>query len=170
MKTNKVLSVSIILLVITILFAGISAVPADAMANINDTSASLVSPMSLVFPAISLSSADTTSTSYSCKLVSQTPSDWVKMVRRQAFDAYWTVQNTGAVWNSSSTRFVYLGGAKFQTHGDSFYIGKNIGVGSKIKLGVDMVAPKTPGTYSTTWALKSGNTTFCRVTLILTVK
>lgn len=170
MKTNKILTVSILLLVIVSLFAGFTAMPADAMAKINSSASALVSPMSLVFPAVSMSAAGVTSTSYSCKLVTQTPADWVKMVRRQSFDAYWTVQNTGAVWNSSSTRFVYLGGTKFQTHGDSFYLGKNVGVGGKIKLGVDMMAPKTPGTYSTTWALKSGNTTFCRVTLILTVK
>ncbi|MEI6289676.1 MAG: NBR1-Ig-like domain-containing protein [Chloroflexota bacterium] len=170
MKTNKVLSVSILLLVMVILFAGITTIPADALAKINTPSSGMAAPMSVVLPAVSYSAANITSPNYSCKLTAQTPADWVKMVRRQSFDAYWTVQNTGAVWNSSSTRFVYLGGTKFQTHGDSFYIGKNVGLGSKIKLGVDMMAPKTPGTYSTTWALKSGNTTFCRVTLIVTVK
>ena len=120
---------------------------------------------------VPMSVSNTISSSYGCTLVTQTPSDWVYMVKRQSFDAYWTVKNTGsAVWYSGSTKFAYLGGTKMQTKGDSFQIGNNVGRGGKIKLGVDMIAPKTPGTYSTTWALISGNTQVCRVTLTLTVK
>ncbi len=131
----------------------------------------LLAPMSIAAPVLSLQVENTTSSAYRCTWVSQTPSDWVKMVSRQSFDTYWTVKNTGsAIWHSNSTRFAYVSGTKFQTRTNSFYIPSNVGLGGKIKLGVDMMAPKAKGTYSTLWALYSGNTQFCRVTLILTVK
>jgi hypothetical protein len=56
-----------------------------------------------------------------------------------------------------------------QTHGDAIRLYNDVGRGKKIKLGEDMIAPKSLGTYSTLWALYSGNTRFCRVTLTLTV-
>ena len=130
----------------------------------------LLAPMSISAPVISLNVEQVTSGSYGCTLVKQTPTDWVKMRRRQSFDVYWTVQNTGgAVWHANATKFAYVGGTKMQTREDAFRINNDVGRGKKIKLGVDMVAPKTLGTYSTLWALYSGKTSFCRVTLTVTV-
>ena len=130
----------------------------------------LFAPMSITAPVISLNVESNTSSSYGCTLVKQTPADWVYMQKRQSFDVYWTVLNSGGtIWHSSATTFKYVGGAKMQTHGSSFRLNNDVGRGKKIKLGVDMIAPKSLGTYSTLWALYAGNTRFCRVTLTLTV-
>jgi hypothetical protein len=131
----------------------------------------LLAPMSLAAPLISVSTESNASSSgYGCTLVRQTPLDWTKMRSRQYFDAAWTVVNSGnAVWHMSATKLEYVGGAKMQTHGDEIGLSNDVGRGKKIKLVVDMNAPKALGTYSTLWALFSGNTRFCKVTLTITV-
>ncbi len=119
--------------------------------------------------SISVSVENLTSSSYSCSLVAQTPADWTYMKPRQSFDTFWTVKNTGAVWHAKSTKFQYIYGTKMNTGANYFYLPHDVSRGSKIALGVDMIAPKYPGTYSTTWALFSGNTRVCRVYVIITV-
>jgi hypothetical protein len=183
MKTVRLFSIAlaVVMLVATIVpFAATSAAARESASQTTGSPAQnfmeaalgtpLLAPMSVSAPAISLSVDTNTSSNYGCMLVRQTPLDWVKMQKRQSFDIYWTVQNTGgAVWHADSTKFAYVGGAKMQTHGDSFFLNNDVGRGKKVKLGVDMIAPKSLGTYSTLWALYSGNTRFCRVTLTLTV-
>jgi len=184
MKTVRVFSIAMAVILVITAAVSITASPAVAQTNNSPESASLaqtfmetarglplLAPMSIAAPVISLKVENLASSAYKCTLVSQTPADWVKMVKRQSFDTFWTVRNSGsAIWRSTSTRFAYVGGTKFQTNTSSFAIPNNVGIGGKIKLGVDMIAPRTAGTYSTLWALYAGNTQFCRVTLTLTVK
>jgi hypothetical protein len=179
MKTVRMFSILIAVVMLIVAVVPFAATPAAAQNITNLTSAApaqtfmdaarglpLFAPMSITAPVISLN----TSSSYGCTLVKQSPLDWVYMQKRQSFDVYWTVANTGGtVWPANATKFQYVGGAKMQTHGDSFRIGNDVSRGKKIKLGVDMIAPKYLGTYSTLWALYAGNTMFCRVTLTLTV-
>ena len=77
------------------------------------------------------------------------------MKPRQYFDLMWTVINTGHKWDGNYTQIKYLWGAKMQTRGD-FYNLDNVGYGRKAHIGIDMVAPKTPGTYPITWGIFSG--------------
>ncbi len=129
----------------------------------------LISPMSLALPVIKMS-IENAGSSYGCSVVSQTPKDWAKMKSRQYFDMTWTIQNTGTtVWHPGSTTFAYVSGPKMQTHGNSLDISQTIGRGAKTVLSVDMTAPKALGTYTALWALSTGKTKFCRVTIILTV-
>jgi len=128
----------------------------------------LLAPMSIAAPLISIQTENATN-SYSCSLISQTPIDWTKMRARQSFDAAWTVQNTGAYWHASAMKFGYVGGQKMQTRGNETTLSEDVGKGKRVKLVVDMEAPKTRGTFSTLWALYSGNQKFCRVTLTITV-
>lgn len=183
MKTVRTFSIAMAVIMLVAAVVPFAATPAAAQDKSSFSSGSpaqvfvnaaqglpLLAPMSMSVPSISLSVENVTSGSYGCTLVRQTPNDWVKMESRESFDVYWTVQNTGgAVWHANATKFAYVGGTKFQTRGDAFRINNDVGRGQKIKLGVDMVAPKSLGTYSTLWALYSGNTRFCRVTLVLTV-
>ena len=110
-----------------------------------------------------------TSPNYSCSLINQSPKDWVTLSPRQSFDATWTVQNTGAVWYTNNVQFAYIWGAKMQTHGDIFGITNDVGKGGKLHLAVDMIAPKSPGTYPITWGVYTGRTRVCLVTLVVTV-
>lgn len=131
---------------------------------------SLLAPMSISAPLISLSTQNASS-GYGCTWIKQTPKDWTYMRPRQSFDIVWTVLNSGStVWHGSSTKLAYVGGTKMQTHGDEFALGGDVGRGKKTKLTVDMIAPRAKGTYSTLWALFAGNTRYCKVTLTITVR
>jgi len=105
---------------------------------------------------------------YSCYLVNQSPKDWVTMKPRQYFDIMWTVLNTGHKWDGNYTVIKYLWGAKMQTRGDFFDL-DNVGYGKKAHIGIDMIAPKTPGTYPITWGIFSGGYRVCTLTFIVTV-
>jgi len=129
----------------------------------------LLSPMSMGLPVISMNVSNSSSTGYSCSLVRQTPLDWTKMRSRQYFDMAWTVENTGAVWHAGTIKLVYVGGTKMQTNGSELTLSNDVGRGKKIKLLVDMEAPKARGIYSTLWALYSGNQRFCKLTLSINV-
>jgi hypothetical protein len=131
----------------------------------------LLAPMSVAAPLITLNvESAPASSGYACTLLSQSPKDYTKMKTRQSFDMKWNVRNTGShIWYANWVPFKYMGGAKMQTHGDRFSLPGNVGRGEKIRLVVDMEAPKTQGIYSTTWGLFSGGTAFCRVTLTIGV-
>jgi hypothetical protein len=64
--------------------------------------------------------------------------------------------------------YIYSSGAKI--HKVSGYdLDSNVRVGNTIEVGVDMQAPKDPGTYTTTWTMRAGNRTFCTMTLTIAV-
>jgi Ig-like domain from next to BRCA1 gene len=170
LKMKNVRFVSILMAVAMLVTAVIpfAVIPAAALGN-SPLNSSLSAPINMVNP-VSTDGYDTAYTSnYSCALLNQKPKDWVTMKPRQSFDMIWTVQNTGPKWDADYVQFKYLWGAKMQTHGDLFGLNSSVGRGNKTKLFVDMIAPKTPGTYPITWGLYTGNTFICRVTFIVTV-
>lgn len=128
--------------------------------------ATLTSTPTLTFtPAITATPAN-----YECALVSQTPANGTAMGSRNDFDWFWTVTNTGIKdWDAADIDYLYISGEKI--HKTAVYdLPANVHSGNDIKLGVDMIAPKQPGSYSTTWALKRGSQTFCSVTLRIIVQ
>jgi hypothetical protein len=131
---------------------------------------SLLAPMSVAAPFITMSVESAATSGYACTLVKQTPKDYTKMKTRQYFDMQWTVKNTGdRIWYANWVPFKYIWGAKMQTHGDTFSLPNDVGRGKKINLVVDMEAPKTQGIYSITWGLFTNQKAFCRVTLTIGV-
>ena len=111
-----------------------------------------------------------TPTNFECKLVSQTPANGTSMGSRNDFDWLWTVTNTGKNdWLAADVDYLYIEGTEF--HKKAVYdLPSDVPTGKDVKLGVDMVALKNPGSYTTTWALRKGSKTFCTVTLKITVK
>jgi len=122
-------------------------------------------------PAITVTYEALSSTSgYSCKLVSQTPADWTRMGRRQYFDTKWTVKNTGTkTWSTSGIDLKFTGGVKMHTYGNSFDLRANTSPGKTVILIVDMNAPKTYGYYTAYWGLYTGNSMFCRLSITINV-
>ena len=175
MKTVRTFS---ILMAVIMLATAVLPTPAAALQSASLTSASpavgsafdssLFAPLSMTNPLIPQYN-DGSALGYSCTLVNQSPKDWVTMKPRQSFDMMWTVLNTGRTWNADYTQFKYLWGAKMQTRGDFFDLYGNVGRGKRVKLGIDMIAPKTPGTYPITWGLYSGGIRVCTLTFIVTV-
>jgi hypothetical protein len=168
MKSVRMISILMAVVMLVTAIVPFAVTPAAALGT-GQVNSSLSMPMNSVSPKSTDGTGGVYTSSYSCALLNQKPKDWVTMKPRQSFDMIWTVQNTGPKWYSNTVEFRYLWGAKMQTHGDIFGIDNSVGRGKKTKLFVDMVAPKTPGTYPITWGLYTGNTPICRVTFIVTV-
>jgi hypothetical protein len=86
------------------------------------------------------------------------------------FDAVWTVKNTsGGDWSPNSVDYKFLNGTEM--HQKAVYdLPQTIKDGESGQIIVDMVAPATSGTYSTEWAIVSGSTTLCFLSMAVTVK
>lgn len=106
---------------------------------------------------------------WSCQWISQTPANSTHYAPGTGFNANWTVKNNGdQTWVHTTVDIVFLSGTKtapltrYDTTADT-------GVGASYVMSVPMVAPPTNGTYSMTWALQAGTTTFCSVSLTIIV-
>ena len=107
---------------------------------------------------------------YQCSLVSEKPTSGSSIEHKADFDAVWTVRNTGwKNWETSEVDFYYISGQKMQQGDDLFDLPSGVATGKTVKLTVDMVAPKNPGTYTTSWGLKVGSQSFCTFSLVINV-
>jgi Ig-like domain-containing protein len=130
----------------------------------------LSSPTPLVIPTFTNVSSGNNNENWSCQVTRVSPANGSSFNPRDDFDAFWTVRNNGQKnWERNSIDFIYISGDKI--HKVSGYdLDSNVRVGNSIDLGVDMQAPKDPGTYTTTWTLRTGDREFCTLTLTIVVK
>ena len=133
----------------------------------------LSTPTPLVIPTftnVSSGGGGSSSQNFSCQVTRVSPANGSSFNPRDDFDAVWTVRNNGQKnWERSNVDYFYSSGDKI--HKVSGYdLDENVRVGNSIDLGVDMQAPKDPGNYTTTWTMRSGNKTFCTLTLTINVK
>lgn len=132
-----------------------------------------IPPTSTPLPPTATSSPTVTATrsDFNCQVVSFSPPIDRVYPSGGDFDGRWTFKNTGSeVWNKDNVDFVYLSGTKFQEHVDSVDLSTSISNGEEVQLIVDMLAPKSSGTYTATWGLKKDNLVFCTSTLQIIVK
>ena len=124
----------------------------------------------VVIPTFTSSGGGTSSENYSCQVTRVSPANGMTLDPRDDFDAIWTVRNNGQRnWDRTSIDHLYERGDRI--HKISGYdLDENVRVGNSIDLGVDMQAPKDPGTYTTTWVLRTGNREFCTMTLTIVVR
>jgi hypothetical protein len=123
---------------------------------------------------VTATSADTgngtSSDKYACQIISIDPANGTSFKPRHDFNTFWKVKNIGTKeWDHNSVDFVYSSGTKMHKVA-GYDLGDNVASGEKITLGVDMVAPKNPGTYTTTWVLTVGSNDFCSMSLTIVVK
>lgn len=110
------------------------------------------------------------SKSYACQVISVTPANGTSFGIRTDFDAKWKVKNIGVKdWEGSSVDYVYLSGDKFHKVA-GYDLGKTVVAGETRELIADMLSPKTPGTYTTYWALQVGTEAICTFSLTIVVK
>ncbi len=85
------------------------------------------------------------------------------------FDAVWKVKNiSGEDWFADSVDYKYISGTKMhEINGYDFT--QTIKDGESGNIIVDMLAPGTPGIYSTTWAIVAGSRTLCVLNITVTV-
>ena len=118
----------------------------------------------------SLGGGGTSSDNYACRVSRVSPANGSVFDPRDDFDVVWTVTNIGQRnWDRSDLDYIYSGGAKI--HEVSGYdLPENVRVGNTVQLGVDVQAPKDPGTYSTVWTLRRGNNEFCPLRFTIVVR
>jgi hypothetical protein len=120
--------------------------------------------------SVSLGGSGTSSDNYACQVTRVNPPNGSAFNPRDDFDVLWTVRNIGRRnWERTDVDYIYSSGAKI--HKVSGYdLAANTAVGNSIDLGVDMQAPKDPGTYSTVWTMRVGNNTFCPLRFTIVVR
>jgi len=107
---------------------------------------------------------------YVCQFVSQTPENGSTFAPNEDFDWKWTVRNVGSKdWYKDTAMYMYITGDEFHKK-DAYQLGDNTSVGSTAKLIVHMKAPKSPGSYLTTWAMRKGKYVFCYISFQIIVK
>ena len=132
-----------------------------------------IPPTSTPLPPTATSSPTVTATrsDFNCQVVSFSPALDQVYPPGGDFDGRWTFKNTGSeVWNKDNVDFVYLSGTKFQEHVDSVDLASSKSNGEQVEFIVDMLAPKSSGTYTATWGLKKDNLVFCSSTIQIIVK
>lgn len=108
-------------------------------------------------------------TSGACQLVSVTPAGSV--ARGADLDLTWTVKNTsGRTWSGSSVDYQYVSGTKFHKRGDRYDLRQDVKSSETVSIAVDVIAPSTAGSYTTTWAIVEGQATICTMSYTLRVK
>jgi hypothetical protein len=116
------------------------------------------------------SSGGTSSDNYACQITGVSPANGTVFDPRANFDAVWRVKNIGVKdWDRNSIDFYYLSGAEIHKIA-GYDLSSNVQSGQSADLGVDMVAPRNAGTYTTTWTLSAGERTFCNMSLTIVVR
>ncbi|PKN82717.1 MAG: hypothetical protein CVU46_17890 [Chloroflexi bacterium HGW-Chloroflexi-8] len=106
-----------------------------------------------------------------CSLTSVTVTAPNPMSARYDFDAVWTIKNTGSKdWETNLLDYKYWSGTKMNNYADLYDLPTRVAKGESITLRVDMTAPSSAGTYTSTWALVDGNTVYCYLPVTITVK
>jgi hypothetical protein len=108
---------------------------------------------------------------YECALLSTSPSNGTVVGPKHGFDWIIKVNNSGnEKWYAADVLWIYISGDKFFPARE-YNLWKDVPAGKNIELGLDIEAPKQPGTYSMTWGLKRDTgDIFCRQTLKIIVK
>jgi hypothetical protein len=105
----------------------------------------------------------TSSANYACQILSVSPANGTSMNENTDFDTNWNIKNRNSV------DFIYFSGTKMHKVA-GYDLRENVNKGASTTLGVDMVAPKDSGTYTTTWTLRVGDDDFCKMSITINVK
>jgi hypothetical protein len=104
-----------------------------------------------------------------CKLIWQSPGNYISYRPNQAFTVGWKVMNNGTdSWEVGSVYFTYLRGAKMYDYA-LVQLVTSVAPGQEVILSVHMRAPRDLTMYTTTWSLRQGDTFFCPLKLSIYV-
>jgi Ig-like domain from next to BRCA1 gene len=104
-----------------------------------------------------------------CSLIFQSPRNGVHFQPREHFDVGWKVRNTGRLsWDPETVYFAYLSGTKMDLS-DVYHLPESVPPDGKAALSASLVAPRREGGYTTVWALRRGDTFFCRMSITINV-
>jgi hypothetical protein len=104
-----------------------------------------------------------------CQVLSVDPANGSVILPSTAFVARWTIINVGKyAWPSDNTDYRYVSGNKIYTQ-PIYDFENSVPSGSTTVLTVNMKAPETAGSYSTSWRITIGKEQFCPMNLTITV-
>ena len=107
---------------------------------------------------------------FACEVLSVTPVNGTTFNGGDAFDVTWQVKNIGQhKWNEGAIRYVFESGVRLHTVG-SYELESDVRSGGTASLTAEMEAPNSSGSYTTTWALRRGNESFCQLFLTIHVR
>lgn len=118
----------------------------------------------------SLGGGGSRSDNFACEVTRVSPPNGSVFEPREDFDLFWTVRNIGQKnWDRNEVDYFYASGDKF--HKISGYdLDEDVRTGNSGQLGVDMQAPKDPGTYTTNWMVRIGRNEFCPLRFTIVVR
>lgn len=123
-------------------------------------------PTATTTPSVSPTRSD-----FNCQLVSSSPSFNQTYPPGGDFDGRWTFKNTGSeIWDKDKVDFLFIRGTRFQENVDKLDLTANVDKGDSIEFIIDMLAPRSTGTYSATWGLKKDDVVFCSAVIQIIVK
>lgn len=106
---------------------------------------------------------------YSCAVtaVSPTATDTIKV--DEEFDAKWSLKNTGKAWSKDNTDIRFADGTRLHTSGDLIDLSSDVAPNGTVSVAVDMKAPSSDGTYTTSWVMVINETSVCTLSLTINV-
>jgi hypothetical protein len=108
---------------------------------------------------------------FKCQYLGQSPQDGALYGTTNDFDMIWHIKNVGTrKWEETEIDYGYKSGTHMEKYDPLYDLPRNVGVGKKMDIIVDMVTPSTPGTYWTLWTLRFGWKTFCSMTITVNVQ
>lgn len=122
------------------------------------TLAGTLPPLGTIAPAITLPGVATATLSAvkapdSALWVEQTPADGTNIGAGTKFDIAWKLKNTGTTTWTNKYYYRYYAGAKLHENTSSYFLKTSVNPEDETILYADMIAPMTPGEYSTTWVI-----------------
>lgn len=96
----------------------------------------------------------TGSTADRAKFVSQSVTDGTVFAPGHVFTLTWTLQNAGTTTWTAGYRLRFFSGDNFSAPKE-IALGKDIGPGQNVDIGIPMKAPLTPGDYRSDWVMSN---------------
>ncbi len=118
----------------------------------------------------SLGSGGTSADDFACEIRSVSPANGTSFNGRAEFDVSWKVKNIGQKnWSEGAIDFVFDSGTSMSSTA-GYDLPTDVKRGETIDLAVDLRAPRQSGSYTTIWALRRGNNSFCKMSLMINVR
>jgi hypothetical protein len=107
---------------------------------------------------------------YNCTVTDVSPKSSDTITVDQEFDAKWSLKNSGVnTWSADNADFRYIDGTKLQSKSDLYDLSSDVAPNGTYTVTVDMKAPSSDGTYSTSWGLYLEDGTVCKLSLTINV-
>lgn len=120
----------------------------------------------MIYPTITLAPPP-----YQCTIKSISPAYGKSFSPEDDFDGRWVLLNSGSeIWDQDSIDVYYKSGEKMFKFDDLYDLPSTVRPGESITIIVDMKAPKTAGSYTTTWGLSNAGSGFCTFSVSINVK